>query len=187
VGEALELLGVPDDAVQQFLQLFVADHLVLQVGQPGAQLEQLAQGVHLVHDLHGLEVLELGEVQLHSQQAAGVAELVLHFDGKPGGDAAQDIVEGLVVHVDELAVLELLQGLLGMAAVVAEDAQHERELLGLGGAADLDVVHDLHAGRPVPGNLLLGAFFGHGWRSFLWGCGKLSGSPWRAGCGAAGP
>jgi hypothetical protein len=76
--------------------------------------------------------------------------------------AIQHLIEVVDVDVDEVAVLEALPGGLGIAAEVAEHADHERQLLVLDRVADLDVVGHLHARRAYLLQAFLHAFIlGH--------------------------
>ena len=57
-------VGVVDHVLEQLLELVVAVHLVQQVRQPLAGLEELAERLDLLDDLLGLEVVDVAEPQL---------------------------------------------------------------------------------------------------------------------------
>ena len=75
--------------------------------------------------------------------------------------AFQHGVEVVGIDLDELAVLQLGKRLLGLAGEVAQDAHDEGQFLDFDGAADFDVVGDLHAGRTHAVEFMLRALFCH--------------------------
>ena len=157
-AELLQGLGVVDHVLQQLLELVVAVHLVEQVRQPLADLQQLAERLDLPGDLLGLEVgacclnFSSTSILLPSSWSA-----LSTWIASRGLVAGQDLVEVVAIDLDELALLQPGQRLLGLAREVGQDADDERQLLLLDRPVDLDVVGDVDAGLPHAVQLVLGA------------------------------
>ena len=103
---------------------------------------------HLLGDVGRLEVVDVLEVQLDGQLGVLVGQLVLDLHGHPRRRLGQHVVEVVAVDVDELALLERLERLLGLRRQVGHDADDERQFDLLHRAVGFDVVGDLHA-RPA--------------------------------------
>src|SRR5580693_3150623 len=160
--DLLLALGVGGHVLQQGVEVVVAVELREQVVQALARLEQLAQRLELLHDALGTQILDFPEVELDAELARVLPflELVVDVEGQARSDRAHDLVEVVAVELDELALLERRQRLLGLAREVGQDAHDERQLLHLDRAAELDIVGDLNARRPHAAQLFLGAL-GH--------------------------
>jgi len=74
-------------------------------------------------------------------------------------------VEIVGIHLDELPLLELGKRLLRVPGEVSKDSYHEGQFLDLNGAANLNVIGNLHPGRTHPVQLVLCALSSH--NSFL--------------------
>ena len=87
---------------------------------------------------------------------------VVDTQGQARGHRREHLVEVVAIDLDELAILHTRKRVTGVAGEIAHDSEHERQLLELDGAADLDVVRDLDPGGPDSFQFLLDAFFlGH--------------------------
>ena len=114
-------------------------------------LRATAAGREVVHALEG-------DVDV---QVALAGQGVGHLEGDPRLHRLQAVVEVVDVDLQELAVGHRRQRLGGLAGQVRHHAHHEGQLDLLLGAVELDVVLDLDPRRPVAGDELLAALFGH--------------------------
>src|SRR5262245_20771078 len=146
--ELLERVGVADDVLRELNKPLVAVDLAHEVLESLPRVEEPAQRLDLLDDLVGGEVVDVVEPQLDEQLRPVVLQRVVDLVGEPGLGGRQDLVEIVAIDLDELAVLEPGQRLLGLAGEVGEDAHHERQLLQLDRPADLHVVRDVHPRAP---------------------------------------
>src|SRR4051794_39954911 len=155
IGSSLErsldlllALGVRGDLLQQGHEVVVAVEFGDEVVQALARFEELAQRLDLLHERLRPEVADVRELQLDHQLAVVVLQPVRNGEGQTRPDRLHHVVEVVAVDLHELARLDRRRRVLGLARQVGQDADDERELLLLDRAAGLDVVRDLHAGRP---------------------------------------
>src|SRR5690349_13369592 len=73
--EPAQLVGVGQHVAEQVFELFVAGHLVAQLGQSRARFEQCAQRLDLTHHRFGAEILQLVERQVDGELAAFTGQL----------------------------------------------------------------------------------------------------------------
>ena len=113
--QLVQLLGVADGVEQQLFQLVVALQAAAQVGELGAQIQQLPQRLDLPGHLLRLEIVQALEVQIDLQLAGVgiVAQLVLHREGEVRLHALQNGVEVVRIHLHELPILQPRQRLSG--------------------------------------------------------------------------
>src|ERR1700682_1322844 len=160
-------VGVFHHVLKQHFELVVAVRLREQVSQLLARVDQFAKGLDLLDHVVRLEILPAVEPQLDVHLAAVVRQLVVDPHRQARRHPGEDLVEIVAIDLDQLAVFHPRQLLRRLARKVAEDTDHEGQLLQLHRPADLDVVRDLNAGRPHPVQFLLDAFlFRHAIHSF---------------------
>src|SRR5690606_10056486 len=163
-SKLLELLGVVEYVVQQVFELLVAGQLVAQVRELRTRLEQLAQRLDLPDYRLGAEVIHRLEPEFDAELAAFVADPVGDAVHGARRHAFHHLVEVVEIDVDEPAILQLRQWLLGLPAEVAQHANDERQFLLFDRVALLDVVGQLYARgayllQPLLDTILLGHLF----------------------------
>src|SRR5579863_422838 len=161
--QLVQFFGVAHRFEQQFFKLVVALQRTAQVRKPRTQIEELFQGLDLLGHVGRLEIVKFPEFQIDFQvgRIGVVAQLVFDGEREMRFHAFQNGVKVVGVHLDELAFLQLGQGLFGIAGKVSEHADDEGQFLDLDGAANFDVIRDLHPGRTDPIELMLRTLFSH--------------------------
>src|ERR1700676_468471 len=65
--QLVQLFGVPHRFEQQLFELVIALQRAAQIGEPGAQVEQLLQRLNLLRDIGRLKVVQFAEFQIDLQ------------------------------------------------------------------------------------------------------------------------
>jgi hypothetical protein len=160
-GQRLQQRRIVENLGDELFRTGLAVHVRDQVRQLRPRLEQLVERVDLARDggrrevVHALE----GDVHLH---VAFARQRVRHAEGHARLHGLHPVVEVVHVDVEELALVDAGQRLLGIATQVGHDAHDERHLDLLLGAVQLDVVLDLHTRRAIARDELLTALLCHG-------------------------
>ncbi|MNN00309.1 hypothetical protein D3C81_1128960 [compost metagenome] len=100
-------------------------------------------------------------MQLHTDAAVVIGQAVVHLILQARLHAFEHVVKVVLVEVDELALLELGQWLVRLAAQVGQHAGDEGQLFLLDGITDFHVVGQLHPRCANPVELVLGTFLRH--------------------------
>jgi hypothetical protein len=105
---AAHLVGVAERRLEHLVELLVGLQRAAQVGQLRAQVEQLAQRLHLAGDGVGREVVDAAEVEVDGQlgRVGLLAQLVLDGEREVRLHARQHVVEVVGRDLDELPLLE---------------------------------------------------------------------------------
>src|SRR3954462_5872342 len=168
--------------LQDLLELVVALQAAPQVGELGAEVEQLLERGDVARDRIGREVVEALEGHVHGELAAAFLELVVDREVDTRLHVLEDRIEVVGRDLDKLPILEARQRLGGGSAQVRQHAHEEGELLGFDRTARLHVIADVYARRTDALEFLLCALSCHDRlrKNGVWTCASSGRKAWGA-------
>src|SRR5687767_13154701 len=124
----LELFRAAHRIQQRLFQLVVALQAAAQIREPGAQIEQLAERLHLPRHVLRLEIVHALELQIDFQiwRVWIFAQLVLDIEAQMRLHAFEHRIEIIRGDFHELAIFQLRQRLFRLPSEVAQYSHDER-------------------------------------------------------------
>ncbi len=161
--QLVQLLGVADSVEQQLFEFVVALQRAAQVREPGSQIEQFLQRLHLLGHIARFEVFHLLEVQIDLQLRSVriFAQLVLYRIRQVGLHALKHGIEVVGIDFHELAVLEPGEWLFGIAGKFSQHSNHKGQFFQFDRSPDLYIVGNLNSRGTHTIQLVLCACSGH--------------------------